>query len=128
MRLWHEDLIPQLPRQQLLGQHRECCALRGRGWGKKHSVVDYVFQYAIEKLEDYHFLVMKEMERRGYTPNTLWWLRGYRGKSYTNQVKFIDFIENDGSKVYLEHNQEYLKECLANLKAKGIELNWGSEA
>lgn len=24
MRLWHEDLIPQLPRPQLLGQHREC--------------------------------------------------------------------------------------------------------
>ena len=29
MRLWHEDLIHKLPRQQLLGQHRECCALRG---------------------------------------------------------------------------------------------------
>ena len=29
MRLWHEALIPQLPRPQLLGQHRECCALRG---------------------------------------------------------------------------------------------------
>lgn len=24
MRLWHESLIPYLPRQQLLGQHREC--------------------------------------------------------------------------------------------------------
>lgn len=33
MRLWHEVLIPKLPRQQLLGQHRECCALRGKGWG-----------------------------------------------------------------------------------------------
>ena len=28
MRLWHQDLIPKLPRPQLLGQHRECCALR----------------------------------------------------------------------------------------------------
>lgn len=28
MRLWHEELIPLLPRQQLLGQHRECCAMR----------------------------------------------------------------------------------------------------
>ena len=34
MRLWHEDLIRKLPRQQLLGQHRECCALRGNGWAK----------------------------------------------------------------------------------------------
>lgn len=41
MRLWHEDLIAKLPRPQLLGQHRECCALRGNGWGKKHATVDY---------------------------------------------------------------------------------------
>jgi uncharacterized protein (TIGR02328 family) len=31
MRLWHIDLIDVLPRQQLLGQHRECTALRGKG-------------------------------------------------------------------------------------------------
>ena len=30
MRLWHQALISKLPRQQLLGQHRECCALRGK--------------------------------------------------------------------------------------------------
>lgn len=34
MRLWHEKIIPLLPRNQLLGQHRECCALRGNGWEK----------------------------------------------------------------------------------------------
>jgi len=45
MRLWHYKLIPHLPRQQLLGQHRECCAMRGKGWGKKHSTVDYVFSH-----------------------------------------------------------------------------------
>ena len=39
MRLWHEELISKLPRQQLLGQHRECCVLRGNGWGKKHARV-----------------------------------------------------------------------------------------
>jgi len=38
MRLWHEEIIPLLPKNQLLGQHRECCALRGNGWGKKHKV------------------------------------------------------------------------------------------
>ena len=47
MRLWHEELIPLLPRQQLLGQHRECCAMRGNGWGKKHRVVDYVFKHCM---------------------------------------------------------------------------------
>ena len=34
MRLWHEALISKLPRPQLLGQHRECCALRGNGWAE----------------------------------------------------------------------------------------------
>ena len=47
MRLWHQSLISLLPRQQLLGQHRECCALRGKGWGRKHATVDYVFTYPL---------------------------------------------------------------------------------
>ncbi len=34
MRLWHQSLISRLPRQQLLGQHREIAALRGNGWGE----------------------------------------------------------------------------------------------
>lgn len=27
MRLWHKDLIHYLPRQQLIAQWRECCAI-----------------------------------------------------------------------------------------------------
>ena len=46
MRLWHEDMLTELPRQQLLGQHRECCALRGFGWNKKHATVNYIFNYS----------------------------------------------------------------------------------
>ena len=46
MRLWHQDMISKLPRQQLLGQHRECCALRGNGWGRQHATVNYVFRYS----------------------------------------------------------------------------------
>ena len=30
MRLWHEKLLNQLPRQQLLGQHRETAAQGAR--------------------------------------------------------------------------------------------------
>ena len=72
MRLWHQSLISKLPRQQLLGQHRECCALRGKGWGRKHSVVDYVFTHEPDYLVAYHHLVMDEMERRGYKPDKIW--------------------------------------------------------
>ena len=59
MRLWHEALIPQLPRPQLLGQHRECCALRGNGWGRKHATVDYVFTHSPYRLYAYHRLIME---------------------------------------------------------------------
>ena len=80
MRLWHQALISKLPRQQLLGQHRECCALRGKGWGKKHSVVDYVFTHSPEKLVAYHMMIMFEMKKRGYKPDPIWENCNYRGK------------------------------------------------
>ena len=121
MRLWHQYLIPFLPRQQLLGQHRECCALRGKGWGKKHSVVDYVFTHPISMLEDYHQAVMQEMESRGYEVDYLWTFRGYRGKSFGKQVLKERIPKHEGI-VYPEHDDDYLKECIDNLKAKGIAL------
>lgn len=72
MRLWHEELIPLLPRKQLLGQHRECCALRGNGWGRKHATVDYVFQHSPYKLYQYHHLILTEMKKRHYLPSPEW--------------------------------------------------------
>ena len=63
MRLWHEQMINKLPKNQLLGQHRECCALRGNGWEKKHRTVNYVFLYSPYCLYRYHSLVMDEMEK-----------------------------------------------------------------
>lgn len=72
MRLWHEALIPCLPRPQLLGQHRECCALRGLGWGRPHRTVNYVFRYPYEYLYAYHRLVMEAMRARGYQVDSLW--------------------------------------------------------
>ena len=47
MRLWHQDLIAYLPYQQLLGQHREICAMRGKGWKRKHQTVDYVYTHPL---------------------------------------------------------------------------------
>lgn len=120
MRLWHEDLIPLLPRAQLLGQHRECCALRGQGWGRKHSVVDYVFQYSPYKLYQYHCLIMDEMEERGYRPSPEWKDPTYRGK---NTEPYLELQSLARSKpVYPEHNDQYQEACVANLRAKGIKL------
>ncbi|MGM0409160.1 MAG: TIGR02328 family protein [Bacillota bacterium] len=122
MRLWHEDLIDKLPRQQLLGQHRECCALRGKGWNKKHSTVNYVFKYNPIKLFSYHSKVMLEMEDRGYNINQKWWNMNYRGKQLMYDPDFVDrnVLHMISGKIYKEHDKKYLDECVNNLLQKGV--------
>lgn len=120
MRLWHEALIGKLPRQQLLGQHRECCALRGNGWKKKHATVDYVFTYSPYKLYQYHMKIMNEMKRRGYKNDPLWENPVYRGK-VAEPFEHLEKTELS-TPIYKEHDAPYLTECLDNLREKGIEL------
>lgn len=119
MRLWHISLIKHLPRQQLLGQHRECCALRGKGWGKRHATVNYVFNYHPLMLYNYHMLIMQEMKRRGYHADNLWLDHKYRGK-------LLGYTPYEASEIlfekYPEHDERYLEECLDNLKRKGIDI------
>lgn len=55
MRLWHKDLIPYLPRQQLLGQWRECCPYSGKDDCKQR-----VMREACELLGKYK----EEVDRR----------------------------------------------------------------
>ncbi len=125
MRLWHQNLIHYLPTKQLLVQHRECCALRGKGWGRKHSTVDYVFKKPLSHLYAYHRLVMAEMVRRGITPNINWYSRIYRGKNL-ECARLSEFgtyvVLGDSIVVYPEHDDTYLRECLLDLKSKGAEL------
>ena len=150
MRLWHEALIPHLPRQQLLGQHRECCALRGNGWGKPHATVNYVFEHPYEWLWAYHIRVMEEMLNRGYKVNPIWYPMSYRGHTAPSIVYYPEealaagspdwarFPEGcykpapdivvinkrikEGCLIYPEHDEQYLKGCLENLAGKGIVL------
>ena len=121
MRLWHETLIPRLPHSQLLGQHRECAALRGAGWGRPHATVNYVFRHPPYLLYRYHLLIMQEMAKRGYKPDQQWLNPRHRGKT-------LPPYEHDnpapaGSPIYPEHNDDYLQECLDNLESKGIILS-----
>ena len=126
MRLWHESLIEKLPRQQILGQHRECSALRGNGWGKPHSTVNYVFEHHWLYLYEYHNRIMNEMNRRGYKVDELWRNPTYRGKKCsawddTNIDALYEWISTLHT-VYAEHDDAYMKECVDNLKGKNIEV------
>ena len=124
MRLWHEALLPLLPREQLLGQHRECCALRGLSWGKRHAVVDYVFRHPREDLVVYHRRVMEEMERRGYRVDPFWWDASYRGKRCLSCKPDEGMVRKAETRVpvYMEHDGDYLETCVANLHEKGVPL------
>jgi uncharacterized protein (TIGR02328 family) len=133
MRLWHQSLIPYLDRQRLLSQHRECAALRGKGWGKKHATVDYVFKHNPCLLVAYHRLVMDEMERRGYHPDRKWDVPQWRGDKLEFDPLFTDndmvddqycYARNKQGIIYPEHNKAYLNECIALLKEKEAPIDW----
>jgi len=124
MRLWHQKLIPYLDDKRILGLHREVAALRGGGWGRKHSVVDYVFGYEPARLYAYHLLVMDEMVKRNFHPSGQWYNRLYRGhklKMLTLSEAGI-YVGKSGSIIYPEHDDAYLAECLDNLAEKGAEF------
>lgn len=112
------------PRAQLLGQHRECCALRGGSWGRKHAVVDYVFVHPREYLAAYHYRVIREMDRRGYRVEPAWRLPGYRGRvcpGFRPDAGLLRLLKGR-TPIYPEHDDRYLRECVDNLAAKGIRL------
>lgn len=123
MRLWHIDILEKLPKQWQMGQHRECCALRGNGWGKKHSVIDYVFKYPYEMLFNYHVKCMDILKSKNVNIDQKWYDKTYRGKT----LLFVRDIDLPGSEMkilkrYPEHDDEYFQECILNLKNKGILL------
>lgn len=128
MRLWHQALIPYLDNQHLLCQHRECCALRGKGWGRKHTTVDYVFKYNREILFGYHMAVLKEMENRGYNYNKNWRYSSYRGKQlgYSDEENLTPsyYMERSYFIWYLEHNYYYLIECIKLLKQRNAAMDF----
>jgi uncharacterized protein (TIGR02328 family) len=119
MRLWHEKLLPYLPTPQFNGQHRECCALRGAGWDKKHSTVDYIFTHPIWYLAEYHHRYLALRDARKYSYDSCWLNSRYRGKN-CSWVK-----EQEGSClyrtrdiIYPEHDDKYLVECVYLLSKK----------
>lgn len=122
MRLWHIDIITKLPRAQLLGQHRECSALRGNGWLRRHSTVNYVFLYSPRMLHRYHMLIIAEMESRGYSVDSQWKDEEYRGKQ-CQPWNIEDLYVPECYHRYPQHNQRYLMECIENLRCKGVTVD-----
>ena len=115
MRLWHKDLIPVLPKQQLLGQWRECCLIAKNIAEKgtpNHLLVNKIMDYPIDHFCTYCTLICIEMESRGYRAD------------FSRLEKWLLQITTDFEAIpYKElfkgwHNDRYLTQCYCNLQEK----------
>ena len=112
MRLWHKDLIPVLPRQQLLGQWRECCLIAKNIAEKgtpNHLLVNRILEYSEEHFVGYCKLVYLELIKRGYSPD---WEKIDKYFCPTTIGKRYDAI------FCFWHDRQYLLQCFYNLQEK----------
>jgi uncharacterized protein (TIGR02328 family) len=129
MRLWHIDLISKLPSckdykgcsNQLGGQHVEIRMILGsiaKHGEVNHSTVNYVNYHPLYYLKAYGLVVMQEMRKRGFN------ISQDIFREYYNDIDAYDMFmqyRDGGIKIiYPEHDNNYLEECLVNLKGKGI--------
>ena len=121
MRLWHKDLIPVLPKQQLLGQWRECCCIARNiaVYGTpNHLLVNKIMNYPLE-LDFYMYgqMVIAELEKRRYKIS-----RSALISYYNNLQKACHnaaYEWNPDHEVFdLWHNDRYLMQCYYNLEEK----------
>ena len=112
IRLWHKDLIPYLPKNQLLGQWRECCCIAKNiadNGTPNHILVNKIMDYPIEHFAMYSYLIYDEMKTRKYKCNYnkfSKWIDINTGMPFVNNL-FKDW-----------HNNRYLTQCYYNLQEK----------
>lgn len=111
MRIWHKDLIPVLPRQQMLGQWRECCLIAHcivENGTPNHLIVNRVMHFPMEHFATYCRLVYMEMIKRGFKPD---WNK--------LDAYFVNLPEVEYDELFLGwHNNRYLRQCYSNLQEK----------
>lgn len=129
MRLWHKDLIPVLPRQQLLGQWRELCAIMRNIEEKvtpNHVLVNRVMDYEPEELYKYAILVYQGMRCRGYRCNFVKFHDAYHRK-FGGNLNFMAYEALFGpftnERLYYDAfadwmNDRYLRQNYYNLEEK----------
>ena len=112
MRLWHKDLIPLLPRKQLTGMWRECCAIARnieKNGTPNHVLVNKVMDYPQDHFNRYAYMIYEEMLKRGYRAD--WERLVPREKGAVILADERDLFKD-------WHNDRYLRQCLSNLQEK----------
>lgn len=116
MRLWHYQLVPYLPRQQLLSQWRECVCIAKSIHDKgtpNHILVNKIMNYPISEFDEYCNIVLVEMIKRGYNVSQ---------SSINKLEEYIDFEVNSNKQFAHPfktwHTFRYLEQCFYNLQEK----------
>lgn len=114
MRIWHKDLIPVLPREQLVSAWRELSAIAGSIQTKgapNHILVNFVLNYDYNHFISYAAAVRSEMTSRGYrTMDSVW-----------NKITSLkpEWTQLPHEEIYKEKmNRDYLTICYYNLYEK----------
>lgn len=117
MRLWHKTLIQYLPRQRLIAQWRECCAIAGN-IAKKGTPNHLLVNKVLSSRGDFYSycnLVVSELKRRNYKVS----LKAI--KTCFNNILASNNFETNSThfEIFPDwHNNRYLKQCLFNLQEK----------
>lgn len=117
MRLWHKDLIPVLPKAQLVSQWRELLAIKGaidKNGTPNHLLVNKVLNYSLMEFKMYATIVYHEMLFRGYKPSKI----KYNELTSWECDKFNNKSETCGLVYETWHNIFYLRQCYFNLEEK----------
>jgi len=115
MRLWHKDLISVLPKNQLLGQWRECCLIAKNIAEKgtpNHILVNKIIDYPIDHFIYYSEMIATEMFKRKYKVK---WENFEKYSLCTDDGR----VKCDFDKLFADwHTTRYLMQCLSNLQEK----------
>ena len=126
IRLWHYELLPYLPRQQILSQLRECVAISKSIHEKgtpNHILVNKIMDYDLSEFRIYCNMVIYEMMcNRGYSVSVV------TVKKLQDYINFEIDVKTINNRIFENwHNETYLKICIYNLYEKylcgGIKQN-----
>lgn len=98
MRLWHVDLIPYLPKSQLIAQWRELNSIYKKQ--DKHILINYIYNYPKKYLLYYSNRVLFEMQQRGIKVKSF--------ENYFDYFYSVGYSESEQPLRFAEHNEEYL--------------------
>lgn len=121
MRLWHYEILPYLPKGQLLSQWKELNTMFVAQ--NKHILWNYAYTCSFQKQNLYHYslYVIKEMINRGYKINSYDNMYNYFKDriSYEEFVSNLQHLDTLDFKPYVDyHNDRYLLQNFFNLQEK----------